>query len=151
HLISTAQWRGVTLLALLQDRGGALAAGTHVLFSATDGYQSAQRLDELVRSDALIVWEMNGAPLTSRHGYPLRVVVPGYYGEHSPKWLTEIAVVDGQPEGFYQQQGWYWGPVHTLSRIDVPTPHARLAAGPVHVAGIAYAGTRGIAAVDVST
>jgi sulfite oxidase len=150
HLISTAQWHGVTLPTLLADRGGALPAGTHVLFTAADGYQSAQGLDELLRGDALIVWEMNGAPLTSRHGYPLRVVVPGYYGEHSPKWLTEIAVVDGQPEGFYQSQGWYWGPVHTISRIDVPALHARLAAGPVHVAGFAYAGTRGIAAVDVS-
>jgi DMSO/TMAO reductase YedYZ molybdopterin-dependent catalytic subunit len=151
HLISTAQWRGVTLQTLLADRGGAIPAGTHILFTGADGYQSAQTLDELLRSDALIVWEMNGAPLTSRHGYPLRVIVPGYYGEHSPKWLTEVAVVEGQPEGFYQQQGWYWGPVHTISRIDVPAPHARLAAGPVHVTGIAYAGTRGIAAVDVST
>jgi DMSO/TMAO reductase YedYZ molybdopterin-dependent catalytic subunit len=151
HLISTAQWRGVTLQTLLDDRGGALSGGTHIRFTAADGYQTGQRLDELVASGTLLVWEMNGAPLTHHHGYPLRVVVPGFYGEHSPKWLTGLDVVDQQIEGFYQQQGWYWGPLHTISRIDTPAVHARLAAGPIHVAGIAFAGTRGITAVQVST
>jgi DMSO/TMAO reductase YedYZ molybdopterin-dependent catalytic subunit len=151
HLISTAQWRGVTLQTLLDDRGGALPGGTHIQFTAADGYQTGQRLDELVASGTLVIWEMNGAPLTHHHGYPLRVVVPGFYGEHSPKWLTGIDVVDQQIEGFYQQQGWYWGPLHTISRIDTPAVHARLAAGPIHVAGIAFTGTRGITAVQVST
>jgi DMSO/TMAO reductase YedYZ molybdopterin-dependent catalytic subunit len=98
----------------------------------------------------LLAWEMNGAALPNRHGYPLRVVIPNYFGEHSPKWLTRIDVLDHDVLGFYQSQGWSWGPLPTMSRIDTPSPGAQLAQGLMHVAGIAYAGNRGIRAVDVS-
>jgi DMSO/TMAO reductase YedYZ molybdopterin-dependent catalytic subunit len=100
----------------------------------------------------LLAWEMNGAPLPNRHGYPLRVVVPGRFGEQSPKWLTRIELLDHSAKGFYQRQGWYAGPVYTISRIDNPGKGARAAAGqPVLAHGVAYAGTRGIAAVELST
>jgi DMSO/TMAO reductase YedYZ molybdopterin-dependent catalytic subunit len=150
NLISTAVWRGVLLASVLRDRGGTVPGGTHLLFTAVDGYQAGQPLAELLDIGTLLAWEMNGVPLPQRHGYPLRAVIPNYYGEHSPKWLTRIEVVDHQVLGFYQEQGWKWGPLHTMSRIDTPARNARVPLGPVHVAGIAFAGTRGIRAVEVS-
>jgi DMSO/TMAO reductase YedYZ molybdopterin-dependent catalytic subunit len=151
NLISTAMWRGVSIEALLADRGGALPHGTELLFTAADGYQSGQALADLIANDAMLAWEMNGEPLPSRHGFPLRLALPNYYGEHSSKWLTRIEVVDHHVKGFYQRQGWYWGPLHTLSRIDFPRSGAQIAAGQhVHVAGIAFAGTRGVQSVEVS-
>jgi DMSO/TMAO reductase YedYZ molybdopterin-dependent catalytic subunit len=150
RLISTAVWRGVLLETVLGDRGGALPAASHVVFTSVDGYQSSQPLADLLDVRTLLAWEMNGAALPTRHGYPLRVVIPNYFGEHSPKWLTRIDVLDYDVLGFYQSQGWSWGPLPTMSRIDTPSPGAQLAQSLVHVAGIAYAGNRGIQAVDVS-
>lgn len=151
HLISTAVWRGVTLQHLLDARGGVAPTGSQIIFTSADGYQSSLPLAELLASGTLLAWEMNGVPLPHRHGYPLRAVVPGRFGEQSPKWLTGIEVADHTYKGFYQQQGWYDGPLYTISRIDNPGKHARLSPGAtVHMHGIAFAGTRGIRSVDVS-
>ena len=151
NLISTAMWRGVSVEALLADRGGALPHGSEVVFTSADGYQSGQALDDLISNNAMLAWEINGEPLPSRHGYPLRLLLPNYYGEHSSKWLTRIEVVDHHVKGFYQRQGWYWGPLHTFSRIDFPRTGAHIHQGqPVRVAGIAFAGSRGIQSVEVS-
>jgi DMSO/TMAO reductase YedYZ molybdopterin-dependent catalytic subunit len=90
--------------------------------------------------------------LPNQHGYPLRAVVPGRFGEQSAKWLTRIELVAAPVKGFYQQQGWYSGPLYTISRIDAPGKHDRLPAGrPVRIHGIAFGGTRGIQRVEVST
>jgi DMSO/TMAO reductase YedYZ molybdopterin-dependent catalytic subunit len=152
HLISTAVWRGVALETLLRARGGALPRGTQVIFTSADGYVSSLPLADLLEAGTLLAWEMNGAPLPARHGFPLRAVVPGRFGEQSAKWLTRIEVMDHSVKGFYQQQGWYAGPLYTISRIDNPPKHARLAVGhPVHIDGIAFGGTRGIQRVEVST
>jgi DMSO/TMAO reductase YedYZ molybdopterin-dependent catalytic subunit len=123
-----------------------------VLFTSADGFQSSLPLADLLAVRTLLAWEMNGAPLPDRHGFPLRVIVPGRFGEQSPKWLTRIELLDLPVKGFYQRQGWYAGPVYTISRIDNPLKGARLMVGqPVPVHGVAYAGTRGIATVDLST
>jgi DMSO/TMAO reductase YedYZ molybdopterin-dependent catalytic subunit len=141
----------VTLEHLLEERGGVLPHGSHVLFTSVDGYQSSLPLADLLEVRTLLAWQMNGARLPDRHGFPLRVVVPGRFGEQSPKWLTRIDVLDHATKGFYQRQGWYDGPVYTISRIDHPRKSARLTARhPVQVRGVAYAGARGIATVEVS-
>ena len=151
HLISTAVWRGVPLETLLQARGGALPGGTQIVFTSADGYVSSLPLADLLEAGTLLAWEMNGAPLPAHHGFPLRAVVPGRFGEQSAKWITRIEVVDHPVKGFYQEQGWYAGPLYTISRIDNPAKYARLPLGqPVHVHGIAFGGTRGIQRVEVS-
>jgi DMSO/TMAO reductase YedYZ molybdopterin-dependent catalytic subunit len=152
HLISTAVWRGVRLETLLAARGGVAPEGKHVLFTSADGYQSSLPLADLLAVGTLLAWEMNGQPLPTHHGFPLRVVVPGRFGEQSAKWLTRVEIVDHPIKGFYQSQGWYSGPVYTISRIDAPGKGQRLPVGQiVHMQGIAYGGARGIAAVEVST
>lgn len=151
-LISTAVWHGVTLATLLEASGGTQPAASQVVFTSADGYQSSLPLRELLSVGTLVAWEMNGAPLPHHHGYPLRVVVPGHFGEQSPKWLTRIDAVDHTVQGFYQQQGWYSGQVYTISRIDNPKANAHLPLGqPVEMYGIAYGGVRGIRSVEVST
>jgi DMSO/TMAO reductase YedYZ molybdopterin-dependent catalytic subunit len=93
---------------------------------------------------------MNGELLPMRHGYPLRVLIPGRYGEENPKWLTRIELTDHFVSGLYSDQGWYYGPLHITSRIDRPTGTISVNQ-PVQVAGVAYGGSNGIGRVEVST
>ncbi len=148
-LISTAVWRGVTLHTLLEQRGGSLPEAKYVAFYCIDGYNMSLPLDEVLAADALLAWRMNGVELPQRHGYPLRALVPGRYGEENPKWLTRVELTDHFVGGLYSDQGWYNGPLHTTSRIDHPHDTARLGQT-VEVGGIAFAGNRGIQRVEVS-
>jgi DMSO/TMAO reductase YedYZ molybdopterin-dependent catalytic subunit len=147
HLISTAQWRGVSLQTLLSAAGGALPPATHLIFYGVDGYATSLPLAALLEARTLLAWQMNGEPLPDQHGFPLRAVVAGRYGEQSAKWLSRIELTDQLYKGFYQSQGWSDGPLSTMSRIDAPT-HAAL--GPVTVSGIAFAGLRAVTRVEVS-
>lgn len=148
HLISTAQWRGVSLKTLLAAAGGALPKATHVIFYSVDDYTTSLPLAALLDARTLLAWEMNGEPLPDRHGFPLRAVVAGRYGEQSAKWLSRIELTDHPYKGFYQSQGWSDKPLSTMSRIDTPTSAATL--GPVTVSGIAFAGLRAVTRVEVS-
>ena len=148
HLISTAQWRGVTLKTLLAASGGALPTATHLIFYSVDGYATSLPIEALLQARTLLAWEMNGEPLPDRHGFPLRAVVAGRYGEQSAKWLARIELTDHPYKGFYQSQGWSDGPLSTMSRIDTPTSAAAL--GPVLVSGIAFAGLRAVTRVEGS-
>jgi DMSO/TMAO reductase YedYZ molybdopterin-dependent catalytic subunit len=149
HLISTAQWRGVTLQKLLAAAGGALPTATHLVFYGVDGYATSLPLTDLLQARTLLAWEMNGQPLPDRHGFPLRALVAGRYGEQSAKWLSRIELTDKPYKGFYQSQGWSDGPLSTMSRIDMPASTASF--GAVTVSGIAFAGLRAVARVEVST
>ena len=56
--------------------------------------------------ETILAYEMNLAPLTSKHGFPLRAIGPGLYGMMNPKWITEIELVDKVYEGYWQRNGW---------------------------------------------
>ena len=95
---------------------------------------------------------MNGEPLPLRHGFPARLIVPGLYGYVSAtKWLSQIELTR------FDQFDHYWvprgyaveAPIKTASRIDTPKGLARVPAGPTPIAGVAWAQTRGIDAVEV--
>ena len=149
HLISTAIWQGVLLRTLLEQHGGAQATASHVAFYSVDGYNVSLPLDEVLAADAILAWRMNGVELPARHGYPMRVLIPGRYGEENPKWLTRVELTDHFVQGLYSSQGWYNGSLHTISRID--HPRGKLALGQtVEIGGIAFAGNRGIQRVEVS-
>ncbi len=150
HLISTAIWQGVTLRSLLEKHGGVLSNASYVAFYSVDGYNTSLPLNEVLMEDPLLAWRMNGVDLPQRHGYPMRVLIPGRYGEENPKWLTRVELTDHFVGGLYSDQGWYNGLLHTLSRIDYPS--GSLPVGrPVNVGGIAFAGNRGIQKVEAST
>jgi DMSO/TMAO reductase YedYZ molybdopterin-dependent catalytic subunit len=149
RLMSTAIWRGVLLKTVLDAAGGVQPNGKYIIYTSVDGYQYSMPLADLLEARALLAWEMNGEPLPERHGFPLRAITPGRYGEQSAKWLTRVEVVD-QPYngGLYQSQGWSSAPLETTSRIDTPAGQAKL--GVLKVAGLAFAGIRGIQRVEVS-
>ena len=153
-LISNAVWKGLPLRDLL-DQAGVLSGAARVRLHGVDNYTDTVPLEKAIEPTTLLAYEMNGAPLPDRHGYPLRVIVPGYFGEKNVKWLTRIEVTDANAKGFYEAQG--WGPdfiVPTRSRIDVPDDWAFVSLGkltaPIEVKGIAYGGDRGISRVELS-
>lgn len=149
RLISTAIWQGITLRALLARHGGAQVSATHVAFYSVDGYSVSLPLAEVLAADALLAWRMNGAELPQRHGFPVRVLIPGRFGEENPKWLTRVELTDHFVGGLYSDQGWYNGPVHTMNRIDRPSGKLILD-WPVEIGGFAFAGNRSIQKVEVS-
>ena len=153
-LISNAVWKGLPLHDLL-DQAGVLSNAARVRLQGVDNYTDTIPLEKAMEPTTLLAYEMNGAPLPDRHGYPLRVIVPGYFGEKNVKWLTRIEVTDANAKGFYEAQG--WGPnfiVPTRSRIDVPDDWAFMSLGklidPIEVKGIAFGGDRGISRVELS-
>jgi DMSO/TMAO reductase YedYZ molybdopterin-dependent catalytic subunit len=153
-LISNAAWKGFPLRDLL-DQAGVLSGAARVRLHGADNYTDTIPLEKAMDPTTLLAYEMNGAPLPDRHGYPLRVIVPGYFGEKHVKWLTRIEVGDANAKGFYEKQG--WGPdfiVPTRSRIDAPDDWAFVSLGkltaPIEVKGIAFGGDRGISRVELS-
>jgi DMSO/TMAO reductase YedYZ molybdopterin-dependent catalytic subunit len=153
-LISNAVWKGFPLRDLL-DQAGVISNAARVRLHGVDNYTDTILLEKAMEPATLLAYEMNGVPLPDRHGYPLRVIVPGYFGEKHVKWLTRIEVTDANAKGFYETQG--WGPdfiAPTRSRIDVPDHESWFSlsksSGPIEVKGIAYGGDRGILRVEVS-
>jgi DMSO/TMAO reductase YedYZ molybdopterin-dependent catalytic subunit len=153
-LISNAVWKGLPLRDLL-DQAGVLSGAARVRLHGVDNYTDTIPLEKAMEPTTLLAYEMNGVPLPDRHGYPLRVIVPGYFGEKNVKWLTRIEVADANAKGFYEAQG--WGPdfiVPTRSRIDVPDNWSSFSlgklAGAIEVKGIAYGGDRGVSRVELS-
>ena len=152
-LMSNARWKGVPLQRLLEaarPRPGVVTALLH----AVDGYTDSFTFEKAMDPTTLAVYEMNGEPLPTRHGYPVRIIVPGLFGEKNVKWVTRIELVDRDVKGFYARQG--WGPnfvIPTESRFDQPSPGQTIQAqmgSAVPLKGIAFAGARGISRVEVS-
>ncbi len=150
-LISNGLWTGVRLADVLKLAGVQSRAMT-VHFTSVDGYTENMSLAKALDPSTLLAYKLDGQPLPSKHGFPLRVLGTGTYGMKNPKWLTRIDVVEtGQP-GFWESQGWNeQAIVQTMSRIDQPPDGAVLRAATTVIQGIAFAGSRGIQRVEVST
>ena len=170
----TATWTGVALADVLALAGPHREAA-HVGFEGADLSSEAkppQRfggsipLDKGCRPEVLLAWAMNGEPLPPVHGAPLRVVVPGYIGARSVKWLDRIEVRAAPWKGYFQHvvyrllpedgavgpgEGMPLGLVALNSDVLSPADGVTVAAGPVEVRGYAFAGgERHVARVDVS-
>ena len=102
--IGTAQWTGVSRAGLRDDAVEMVFSGADrgVQGEVEHSYQRSLRLDEAAHPDVLLAYEMNGEPLQPQHGFPLRLLVPGWYGMTSVKWLTSIEAVTEPFEGFQQ-------------------------------------------------
>jgi DMSO/TMAO reductase YedYZ molybdopterin-dependent catalytic subunit len=142
-LISNALWTGTPLARLLTEVG-ARADGL-ILHSADGDVESvSRRVAEA--AGAMVAYAMNGETLPRAHGYPARLLLPGHYGFKSVKWLTGIEVMQGSAEGVWREHGWNdEALVHPTTRIDV----ARREGDEIIVAGVAFAGARGVRAVHV--
>lgn len=151
-LIGNALWRGVPVRRLL-ERAGVLDGAIKVSFRSVEGYSSAIPLDLALDERTLIAYGMNGVALPREHGFPARLLIPGLYGMKNVKWLGAVEVTTTDHLGTWERKGWSdEAIVQTMSRIDRPRSHDLLRPGvPVVVAGIAYAGARGVVRVEVST
>ena len=150
-LVGNARWLGL-LIAPLLERAGVRDGADMVLSTSTDGFTASTPLEALAdaRRGAILAVSMNGDPLPIEHGFPVRMVVPGLYGYVSAtKWVVDLEVTRfADATAYWTDRGWSAkGPVKTASRIDVPS--GRVDAGRVAVAGVAWAPTRGISAVEV--
>ncbi|MFB6095944.1 MAG: molybdopterin-dependent oxidoreductase [Haloferacaceae archaeon] len=143
YKMDNALWTGLSVSGLLDEAG---PNGRYVVLRATDDYFEEFPLSALRRG--FLAYGMNGEALPRRHGYPVRALIPGHWGEINVKWLDEIEVRDEPLKGYWERRGWHGtGPVNTVAKL-----HARTRDGDrVRVAGHAYAGTRGIDRVEVST
>ncbi|MGH3449939.1 MAG: molybdopterin-dependent oxidoreductase [Haloechinothrix sp.] len=152
--VSTANFIGVDLGELLEDAGVQQGA-EQLLSTSEDGFTAGTPIDVVLEPDrrALLALGMNGEPLPVEHGFPVRMVVPGLYGYVSAtKWLTDLQVTTwAARQGYWIPRGWAReAPIKTQSRIDAPASGARVTAGRVVVAGIAWAPHTGIRKVEVS-
>ncbi len=176
--IGNAEWTGVRLIDVLRAAG---ACEEHDLFVALNAHDIAENegaddapygvsisMVKAQADDVLVAWAMNGEPLTVEHGAPLRVVVPGYAGVRSAKWVREIRVQDKPSDAFQQAKDYLLFPpdmrkeTQDLARgipinemplnaaICEPANGAELAAGKIKVEGYATATDRSITRVDVS-
>jgi len=160
NLISTADWTGVRLSTLLQSAGVDPTADW-VVFTCADGYTAAIPMPKAMDPATIVAFQMNGPnELTPAHGYPARIIVPGLYGMFHAKWLTKIEATRGEFLGYWQQKGWTNsgydvngqenGRIHTTAIIATPRDGS-VVGSQVTIGGVAFAGDRGISAVEVST
>lgn len=174
--VGTAAWSGVSVADLLDDAGVSDGA-VEVVFTGIDrgveggvaqAYQRSLTLEEARRPEVILAHHMNGSPLLPQHGAPLRLVVPGWYGMASVKWLARLTVVIEPFAGFQQarayrirqteeEEGRPVTRIQPRSLIQPPgvpefLTRARLVeAGPVDLTGRAWSGYGPISQVDVST
>ena len=154
-LMSNAVWKGIPLADFLQA-AGPLADARRVRFYGVDNYTDTIPIEKALEPTTLLAMGMNGEELPDRHGYPMRAIVPGYFGEKHVKWLTRIELAGADAKGFYETQG--WGPDFTVpnrSRIDVPDYGSRFSLGqlggsPIQIKGVAFGADRGISRVEIS-
>ncbi len=150
--VGNARWTGVSLRDLLREVGVHSGADQIVSRSAdgmTIGTPTAAVMDG---RDAMLAVAMNGEPLPIKHGFPVRMVVPGLYGYVSAcKWLVDLEVTTfAAYDAYWVPRGYSAkAPIKTESRIDTPKPFANLKAGAVQVGGVAWAQHRGIRKVEV--
>ncbi len=174
--VGTARWRGTPLRALLAE-AGVTDQAVELVFTGLDqgleggieqAYQRSLSRMDAHRPEVLLAYEMNGAPLLPQHGFPLRLLVPGWYGMTSVKWLTRITAVDRPFEGYQQSQSYRLRQEEDeagepLSRMlprslmappgfpEFPTRRRFVSPGPCLLEGRAWSGLGELVAVDVST
>ncbi|MFZ3492643.1 molybdopterin-dependent oxidoreductase [Streptomyces sp. 5.8] len=153
----SARWLGVRLSDLLREAGVQAPSrggrADQLIARSVDGMTLGTPVEEVMDGrDAMLAVGMNGEALPFEHGFPVRMVVPGLYGYVSAcKWIREIELTTFDSyDPYWVKRGWARrAPIKTQARIDTPKPFARIPAGTVTVAGVAWAQHRGIERVEV--
>jgi DMSO/TMAO reductase YedYZ molybdopterin-dependent catalytic subunit len=174
--VGNAKFSGPSLKVLL-EKAGVKDTGKHVMFRGLDEvpgkvppFIRSIPIEKAIDADTLVATHMNGAPLTAHHGFPARVVTPGWAGAASCKWLTEITVLDKPAEGNFMSPGYRMPntPVkpgeavkpedtHSVTGLTVksliahPSDGAKLRPGKQEIKGVAWAGEADITKVEIST
>lgn len=174
--VGTARFSGPRLRDVL-DRAGVKPTGKHVMSHGLDEvpgkvppFIRSIPIEKALDSDTLLATHMNGVPLPKHHGFPARVLVPGWVGSASCKWVTEIKVLDSEFVGTFMNPGYRFPnhplqpgetlkpeDTHPLTGLNVksviagPLDGAKLKAGPLAVHGAAWAGEADVVKVEIST
>ncbi|MFL6354610.1 MAG: anti-sigma factor antagonist [Bryobacteraceae bacterium] len=170
--VSTAEWTGVPLAEVL-DRASVKTGARQVVFRGADAgkldlnsepirFERSLTVDDARQCEGLLAYAMNGEVLPMQHGYPLRLIVPGWYAVASVKWLTEIDVISHPFSGHYQTGTYFFEwqrngelirePVslqRVRSLITEPEPDSELEEGELPIRGVAWSGAAPIARVEV--
>lgn len=171
--VSTAEWTGVPLAEIL-DRAGLTPPAVEIVFRGADQgdvgdandpirFERSLPVTDVGQSSSLLAYAMNGEPLPLEHGYPLRLIVPGWYAVASVKWLTEIEAIGSPFTGFFQAKRYVYEiqrngtvarePVRlqqVRSVITQPSAGQQVTPGDLVVRGVAWSGTAPIDKVEVS-
>ena len=175
--VGNAVWTGASMKTIL-EMAGIKALAVEVLCVGADrgslpdgtaqaSFERSLPLETATAPDTLLAWAMNGQPLPAAHGYPLRLIVPGWYGMTAVKWLARITVIAEPFAGFYQQERYVMvqegkdqgrGRPRTLpvtrmeprALITSPVDGSRLGAGPIRLKGVAWSGWAPIERVELS-
>jgi DMSO/TMAO reductase YedYZ molybdopterin-dependent catalytic subunit len=171
--VSTAEWTGVPLAEIL-DRAGLRPEAREIVFRGADQgdvgdpagpvrFERSLPVTDAGHSGSLLAYAMNGEPLPLEHGYPMRLIVPGWYAVASVKWLTEIDVIGAPFTGFFQTERYIYETEHdgTVARepvrlqqvrsvITQPSAGQEVPAGDLVVRGVAWSGAAPIDKVEVS-
>lgn len=146
--MDTAVWTGVPTAEIL-SMADPKSACDCVMLRCADDYYVEVPLEPL--RQGLLAYGMNGRFVPQKHGYPVRALVPGHWGETNAKWLTEIEVLEKQTDGYWESPPRNWegtGIVTTIAKLHTAR---RIDSERIRIGGHAYAGTRGIDRVEVST
>jgi DMSO/TMAO reductase YedYZ molybdopterin-dependent catalytic subunit len=172
--VGTATWTGTPLAGILAE-AGLRDDATEIVFTGADrgvqgdvehDYARSLPVAEAALPEVLLAYEMNGRPLEPQHGFPLRLLVPGWYGMTSVKWLTRIEAVAEPFVGYQQAVAYRYqrveeDPGEPVGRIrvralmippgipDFFTRHRLVAAGPAALSGRAWCGTAPVTSVEV--
>jgi hypothetical protein len=149
-LISNGKWTGIPLATIL-NQAGLTSDAIYIIFHCAEGYTVGIPKERALEPGALLAYDLNDAPLPPEHGFPLRAVIPGLYGMMNAKWITEIEASDSVYLGYWQERGWTNDAmIKTTSIIYYPSDGATVNSS-LPIAGVAFAGDRGISKVEVST
>ncbi len=175
-LVSTAEWKGISLRLIL-EKVGVLPGAVEAVFEGADSgldeaesiplvYARSIPLDKALSAETMIVWEMNGARLPWEHGFPVRVVVPGYYAMSHVKWLSRIRLVSRPYKGFYMTKRYFTArhiaatgkfEIHPEIKMKIKSQIARPTAGELLsgsstlISGAAWTGEGVVTRVEIST
>lgn len=144
-LLGEAVWRGVPLRALLADVTVS-ASARYARIHAADGFTTVLPLDQL--AEALLVYEMDDAPLPLAHGFPARLIAPGLLGYKMPKWIERVELTESSDGGFWESRGWSLDGTAGVNAAILS--HRQQADGSIALAGIAYGGSQPVTSVEVS-
>ena len=175
-IMGNAEWAGVSLADVL-NLAGVKSSAVEVMFEGSDHgpdevvgdpvevtYERSLPIVKATHPDTLLVYEMNGEPLPQAHGFPLRLMVSGWYGMNSVKWLAGIHVLDHEFKGFYMTDRYmtqnepgnpvpyrYYTKLRVKSIITNPLPGEIIPVSGYTLAGAAWSGEESISKIEIST